>query len=155
MCSSDLQADLDPPIRGQCAIARLQREIGNRGIGRWSGPDGVLFSRERNVEGWLPRLRELFPFRAALPGEIVWRNSRTEHLVIASIGKPIHTLNDAKDGTLLRAKIREHSRKPDEFAEMLSKHCSGPFLELFAREPREGWTTWGAETDKFVESAAA
>lgn len=37
---------------------------------------------------------------------------------------------------------------------MLAKHCGGPFLELFAREEREGWTPWGAEVDKFSSEAA-
>jgi N6-adenosine-specific RNA methylase IME4 len=81
-----------------------------------------------------------------------WGRPRTEHLVIASIGEPTHTLNEA--GTLIRAVIREPGRKPDEFAELLRKHCGGPFLELFAREPREGWASWGAETDKFATEAA-
>ncbi len=75
-----------------------------------------------------------------------WGRGQTEHLVIASIGEPAHTLNEIS--TLLPAyALREHSRKPDEVAELLAKHCGGPFLELFAREPREGWSTWGAEAD--------
>lgn len=68
-------------------------------------------------------------------------------LVLARIGSPVQTLNDDPRGTIIRAAIREHSRKPDEFADLLLKHCCGPHLELFAREPREGWITWGAEAD--------
>jgi N6-adenosine-specific RNA methylase IME4 len=57
--------------------------------------------------------------------------------------------------TLLPAyALREHSRKPDEVAELLLKHCSGPHLELFGREPRAGWIVWGAETQKFASEAA-
>lgn len=72
---------------------------------------------------------------------------RHELLILARIGEPVHTLNDDPRGTIIEAAVREHSRKPDEFADLLAKHCAGPFLELFAREPREGWVTWGAEAD--------
>lgn len=44
---------------------------------------------------------------------------------------------------------REHSRKPNEFYARVERYCTGPYLELFARERRPGWTAWGNETDKF------
>jgi len=38
-----------------------------------------------------------------------------------------------------------HSKKPDELYDMI-EHCSPkPFLELFARSLRRGWTQWGDE----------
>lgn len=82
-----------------------------------------------------------------------WGRGQTEHLVIASIGAPVHTLNEVS--TLLPSyELREHSRKPDEVAQLLLKHCSGPHLELFSQVEREGWTTWGAETGKYDGKAA-
>lgn len=45
--------------------------------------------------------------------------------------------------------VREHSRKPDEAYERAQRYAAGPYLELFSREEREGWTTWGNETGKF------
>ncbi|MES2903247.1 MAG: MT-A70 family methyltransferase [Pseudomonadota bacterium] len=45
--------------------------------------------------------------------------------------------------------VREHSRKPDEAYERAMEYAAGPYLELFSREEREGWTTWGNETGKF------
>ena len=46
---------------------------------------------------------------------------------------------------------REHSRKPDELYHRIERYFGGegPFLELFARQYRPGWTTWGLETTKF------
>lgn len=52
-------------------------------------------------------------------------------------------------GISITAMAREHSRKPDEFAVMLQELFEGPYLELFARTAREGWSVWGNETDKF------
>ncbi|MBI2313512.1 MAG: S-adenosylmethionine-binding protein [Betaproteobacteria bacterium] len=52
---------------------------------------------------------------------------------------------------LLATKKREHSRKPDEFYDIIEECSPGPYLELFARYPRPGWVQWGNET---VESHA-
>lgn len=40
---------------------------------------------------------------------------------------------------------REHSVKPGEFYDLVESVSPGPYLDLFAREPRDGWTTWGDE----------
>lgn len=44
---------------------------------------------------------------------------------------------------------REHSRKPEEFYQRVQQYCAGPYLELFSRQDRPGWTCWGNETGKF------
>lgn len=46
---------------------------------------------------------------------------------------------------LLSQQKREHSRKPDEFYDLIEQCSPGPYLELFARRPRDGWTQWGNE----------
>lgn len=45
--------------------------------------------------------------------------------------------------------VREHSRKPDEAFDRVRRYCAGPYLELFSREERPGWTTWGNQVGKF------
>ena len=40
---------------------------------------------------------------------------------------------------------REHSRKPDEIFNIIESCSPGPYLELFARFPRLGWSQWGNE----------
>ena len=50
---------------------------------------------------------------------------------------------------LIVAPRREHSRKPDETHERIMRLTDGPYCELFAREYREGWSSWGYEADKF------
>lgn len=50
--------------------------------------------------------------------------------------------------------VREHSRKPDEAYDRVRQYCAGPYLELFARKSRHGWTTWGNERTKFDGAAA-
>lgn len=38
-----------------------------------------------------------------------------------------------------------HSRKPDELYDIVESCSPGPYLELFARYPREGWHQMGDE----------
>lgn len=55
---------------------------------------------------------------------------------------------------LIIAPVREHSRKPDEAYENVERYAPGPYLELFARQSRPGWATWGNEATKFDGAAA-
>jgi len=45
--------------------------------------------------------------------------------------------------------VREHSRKPDDTHAMVEALFSPPYVELFARQRRRGWTSWGNDLDKF------
>ena len=48
------------------------------------------------------------------------------------------------------AKKRQHSRKPEEFYELVESRSKGPYLEMFARTSRGAdWTPKGNEVDKF------
>lgn len=55
---------------------------------------------------------------------------------------------------VIEAPRREHSRKPDETFPRIEALYGGPYLELFARQQRAGWTVWGDEADPPVEDAA-
>ncbi len=46
---------------------------------------------------------------------------------------------------LIATRKREHSRKPDELYPVIEACSPGPYLELFARYPRPGWSAWGNE----------
>ncbi|MGH7163526.1 MAG: MT-A70 family methyltransferase, partial [Planctomycetota bacterium] len=46
---------------------------------------------------------------------------------------------------LIATRKREHSRKPDELYDVVESCSPGPYLELFARGRRAGWTQWGDE----------
>jgi len=46
---------------------------------------------------------------------------------------------------IIRTRKREHSRKPDELYSVIESCSPGPYLELFARHKRPGWTQWGNE----------
>lgn len=48
---------------------------------------------------------------------------------------------------IMSTRKREHSRKPDELYDIIEQCSPGPYLELFARFPRNGWEQWGNEID--------
>jgi len=52
---------------------------------------------------------------------------------------------------LLRAMKREHSRKPDEFINLIERCSPGPYIELFARGTRPNWTLWGNQANDDYE----
>jgi N6-adenosine-specific RNA methylase IME4 len=56
---------------------------------------------------------------------------------------------------LIVAPVREHSRKPDEIYARIERYCSGPYIELYARQQWPGWVAWGDEAGKFQAGAAA
>ncbi len=37
----------------------------------------------------------------------------------------------------------EHSQKPREFYDLIEARSHGPYLEMFARQTRDGWSSWG------------
>jgi N6-adenosine-specific RNA methylase IME4 len=50
----------------------------------------------------------------------------------------------ARPPSIIVAPKREHSRKPDEAYELIERmYPDLPKIELFARNPREGWSQWG------------
>jgi N6-adenosine-specific RNA methylase IME4 len=51
------------------------------------------------------------------------------------------------------AKVREHSRKPDEFYDLIRDVSPGPRIDMFSREAREGFEQWGNEPGKFADAA--
>ncbi len=55
---------------------------------------------------------------------------------------------------IIETRKREHSRKPDEQYDIIEACSPGPYLELFARYSRPGWTSWGLEADDKVEPRA-
>jgi len=73
--------------------------------------------------------------------------SAAEFYVVGMRGSP--RLKSKSVRNLIVAPIREHSRKPDDMHVMCEKLFDGPYLELFGRQQRPGWTVVGNEAHKF------
>lgn len=49
---------------------------------------------------------------------------------------------------------KSHSQKPETFLDLIEQVSPGPYLELFARRNRLGWSAWGNEALSDVEVAS-
>jgi N6-adenosine-specific RNA methylase IME4 len=67
-------------------------------------------------------------------------------LILFGVRGGLRTLAPARrQVNLLATRKREHSRKPDELYPIIESCSPGPYVELFARYPRAGWSVWGDE----------
>ena len=72
----------------------------------------------------------------------------TETVLFGVRGKKARTLAPGRSQVnLIASRKREHSRKPDELYPIIEACSPGPYLELFARGGRDGWTSWGNEAN--------
>jgi len=73
-------------------------------------------------------------------------------LILFGVRGSMRTLPPARSQVnMIETRKREHSRKPDEQYELIEMCSPGPYLELFARYPQEGWTAWGDEASDDVQ----
>jgi N6-adenosine-specific RNA methylase IME4 len=69
--------------------------------------------------------------------------ANSEVCLLATRGSPRRLSMDVHSSII--APVGDHSEKPDEVYRRIERLYPGPYLELFARRPREGWKTWGDE----------
>jgi N6-adenosine-specific RNA methylase IME4 len=76
----------------------------------------------------------------------------TELIRFGTRGKNARTLAPGRrQVNYLATRKREHSRKPDEQYQLIESCSPGPYLELFGRGIRPGWSAWGDEADDSYE----
>lgn len=76
----------------------------------------------------------------------------TEMVLFGVRGKNARTLPAGRSQVnFLATRKREHSRKPDELYPLIEACSPGPFMELFARGTRKGWSMWGNQADDTYE----
>lgn len=87
-------------------------------------------------------------------GQGYWTRANPEDCWLATIGHPQRINADVRQ--LIVAPVMEHSRKPDVVHEYIQRLVAGPYLEIYARRPRDGWVTWGNEIsrEQFAKDAA-
>jgi N6-adenosine-specific RNA methylase IME4 len=67
-----------------------------------------------------------------------------EYLLIAKRGDMPPPHPSVRKGSIVTAPRTQHSRKPDEFYNLIETMYPGRrYGELFARRPRQGWASWG------------
>ena len=72
-----------------------------------------------------------------------WTRANPEICLFGTRGRPTRQSRGVRRA--LFAPQREHSRKPDEVYAAIEALMRGPYIELFARHKRAGWTQEGNE----------
>ena len=69
--------------------------------------------------------------------------SASEHCIVARRGHP--KVKNRGVPTWFESPRMRHSQKPEKAQDIIETICDGPYLEVFARRRRDGWTTIGNE----------
>lgn len=76
----------------------------------------------------------------------------TELILFGVRGPNARTLQPGRTQVnFIATRKREHSRKPDEQYALIEACSPGPYLEMFARGTRPGWTYWGNQANDDYE----
>ena len=76
-----------------------------------------------------------------------WTRGNPEMCLLATKGKPKRLSKSVPQ--LVVEQRREHSRKPDIMYKHIENLLEGPYIELFARQQKEGWDSFGNEVTKW------
>ena len=143
-------------------------ELCNLPVSELVGDEGMLFMWAR--PGMLDVARDVMAaWGFDYKGELVWAKDkigmgyyfRNQHeiLLFGNRGEYPLPAEKVRRSSLLTAKRRAHSQKPDELYKILdSYYPEAPKLELFQRDggakPPKGWDVWGDMATLIAEEAA-
>lgn len=74
-----------------------------------------------------------------------YTRANAELVLVGARGSPKRL--DAGVSQIVDAAVSEHSAKPAEVRDRITRLYDGPRIELFARERVNGWDAWGLEVD--------
>lgn len=120
----------------------------------------LLMETAEMVKAWnLRYITKAFTWLKTMPngGYFVGLGSHTrantEDVWLLSNGTPrrqatdIYQIVPTMESEAVSAPLGRHSAKPAEVYRRIERYSEGPFLEVFARKRRPGWTTIGNELD--------
>lgn len=80
-----------------------------------------------------------------------WRNSH--EILLTAIRGDAKRFNDKSLKSWIECDRGAHSDKPDQVRSFIERASNGPYLELFARRPAQGWTVWGNQIERSLFSS--
>ena len=100
----------------------------------------------RVIENWGFNYRTNFVWVKDRIGMGFYCRQQHEILTISVSGKMPVPLPENRVSSIINAKLQKHSQKPAEFYEIIEAGWPEfSKIELFARNKREGWDTWGSD----------
>ena len=109
--------------------------------------NAFLFDCARIFEAWGFEFRSSFVWVKPQMGiGNYWRNSH--EFLLTGIRGNAKRFNDRSLMSWLECDRSRHSEKPFIIRDYIRRASPGPYLEMFARTPAEGWTCWGNEIER-------
>ena len=109
-------------------------------------PAPILAQAFQVIQAWGFEYRTgmVWDKQSSIPGRYI--RQQHEHLLIARRGEFPTPPDKDRPPSVISARRRQHSRKPDEAYEAIERmYPELPKIELFARHKRDGWYRWGNE----------
>lgn len=123
----------------------LVKQLGFRYVTNWVWVKGKPVKSAGRLFSGSTVLPTTSAVQLQAPGLGQYSRGLHELLLFGVRGKAMLPPTGRRPSTVIVAPRREHSRKPDEQYDVIERVSPGPRVELFARERREGWDSWGDE----------
>ena len=143
----------DASHRGAVPYADMAiEEICALPLAEWAHEDCILwlwttnaFMREafQCLDAWGFEQKTILTWVKDKMGTGDWLRGKTEHCLLAVRGNPTVVLTNQT--TDLPAPTGKHSEKPQKFYKSVEERCPGSKLDVFARQRRDGWESYGFE----------
>lgn len=115
----------------------------------WNAGIYAVENRKKSLFQYKTRafLWEKLNRRAGTPfvGLGYWTRANPEDVLLFTRGRVVRKNKAVQQ--LVRSVIRRHSEKPEDVQDRIEQLVDGPYLEMFARRQRSGWTCVGNEID--------
>lgn len=109
--------------------------------------NAFLFDCPRIFDAWGFEFRSTFVWVKPQMGiGNYWRNSH--EFLLTGIKGNAKRFNDRTLKSWLECDRSRHSEKPFVVRDYIRRASPGPYLEMFARTPADGWTCWGNEIER-------
>jgi N6-adenosine-specific RNA methylase IME4 len=127
-----------------------QRELLALPVVSWADEQAHLYLWSTNadlrdafelMEAWGFQFKTLLTWVKSTFGLGSYFRTSTEHVLFGVRGRLLTRVRNL--GTHFIAAKTYHSAKPDVFYQMVERTSYPPYLDVFARKRRPGWTVWG------------
>lgn len=109
--------------------------------------NAFLFDCARIFDAWGFEFRSTFVWVKPQMGiGNYWRNSH--EFLLTGIRGDAKRFNDRSLKSWMECDRSRHSEKPFIIRDFIRRASPGPYLEMFARTPADGWTCWGNEIER-------
>lgn len=121
-------------------------------VGDWADDDAHIYVWTTNaflkdafplLEGWGFKYKTMLTWAKPQIGMGLYFRNTTEHVLFGVRGRLKPLRHDVP--THFIAPRRGHSQKPEAFFDLVKSMSPGPYLDVFSRQQRLGWDTWGNE----------